>query len=798
MTFLRAFTAILAGAGLLLQSATAHSTERNPLSQITRIDDPVIKTPSGRIHYHSSFEISFVIPDRQQKIRFVLEPNHDILSEDATVRILGADGTVRRVEAIDRSEHKVYKGSAFVQTEGQTEWTNTGWARVNVYQDGSKPIFEGAFRVAGDQHHIQMSANYRSTAIPGDPSAEHTADEYMIVWRDSDIIPEANLHGDLKRSVGNAASCSSDELLYNRDETNLVYRSWETKQETSDWSATPRSLFGRQMDSTAGGTGAGVNLAGSIGSTAGCPTTRKVALVGIATDCTYTQQFNSTADVRKNIIAQVNKASALYENSFNISLGIQNLTISEAVCPGTPPASAPWNVPCRDDTDLTRRLNLFSTWRGQWKDNNAYWTLLTTCNTKSAVGLAWLGQVCQTGTQSNTNETIAGANVVVRTGSEWLVFAHETGHTFGAVHDCDRDTCADGFSVSKQQCCPLASNSCNSGGRFIMNPSTGDNIDTFSPCTIGNICSFLGRNSARVQCLASNRDVITITGSQCGNGIVEQGEDCDCGGEQSCANNPCCDAKTCKFTTGSVCDFSNEECCTQQCQMKGAGEICRSSTGICDPEEKCSGSSPQCPADITSPDGTGCGDSGAGLQCASGQCTSRNLQCKTLMGSLTTGNDTYSCSSQGCILSCASPEFGRNTCYTMQQYFLDGTPCEGGGKCSNGNCQGANLGNQIGAWFTDNKNIVIPVASAVGGLILLFIVCCCVSSFRRRRRPAAIRPPKPPSPGWGSGYGPMPMPAGGPQGFPVPAPYPAARQQQQPMQQNSPWEPMRSRSFRYA
>jgi hypothetical protein len=74
------------------------------------------------------------------------------------------------------------------------------------------------------------------------------------------------------------------------------------------------------------------------------------------------------------------------------------------------------------------------------------------------------------------------------------------------------------------------------------------------------------------------------------------------------------------------------------------------------------------------------------LRCASGQCTSRDQQCKTLMGSYTQNNDTRSCDSFSCSLSCASPEFGRGVCYGLQQNFLDGTPCGGGGRCSNVSC----------------------------------------------------------------------------------------------------------------
>lgn len=712
------------------------------------------------MHASSSFELSFRLHDGRQRVRLTLSPNHDILSEDAVVNHIGPDGTVHSIERIDRSEHRIFKGDAFVKRPGHEEWTNVGWARIAVHRDGRVPVFEGAFRLDGDHHHVQTGAHYRQTGIVGDPELEEKgADEVMVVWRDSDIAGVGGYghdHDELKRGLSGADSCTADKLLFNRDEEHPVYRTRDVEAESSFWSMSPRALFGRQIDGTTSGNGAGVNLASTIGSTAGCPTTRKVALIGIATDCTYTAKFNSTSAIRTHIIAQINSASQLYESTFNISLGIQNLTISNETCPSTPAPNTPWNVGC-GSTTITDRLNLFSKWRGGFNDTNAYWTLLSTCGTDAAVGLAWLGQACVQGSQdsssNNQNETIAGANVVVWTSTEWQVIAHETGHTFGAVHDCTSATCSDG-TVTKQQCCPLSSGSCNANAAFIMNPSTGGAITTFSPCSVGNICSAMGRNSVKSSCLTNNRDVSTIAESQCGNGIVESGEDCDCGGAQGCGANPCCDPATCKFAAAAVCDPANEECCTSSCRFAAAGAVCRAATGVCDPQETCTGASPVCPADVTAPDGTGCGASGGGLACASGQCTSRDLQCKTLMGSLTTGNDTYACNSQGCQLSCASPQFGPNMCYTMQQNFLDGTTCQGGGKCSNGVCSGASFSNEVGSWISDNKGIFIPVVSGVGGLVVLAILGCCINMCCKRRR--KNRGPKvviPPAAGGWNGYG---------------------------------------------
>lgn len=754
---LRSIAAVIV-TSCLFSGSHAHSNERNPLTYLSLLENAHVNTPSHRVHALSKFDLTFDLHGGEQRIRLTLEPNHDVIANGATVTYLAPDGSVRSSEFLDRSEYRVFKGDAWLQHYPGAEWTNVGWARILVQRDGEDPIFEGAFRVDGDHHHVQTQTHYMQTRHRLDPKLEKKDGEYMVVWRDSDISEgltvdsDGLIHPDLRRSIGQEGACSADGLSFNSDPEHPIFMGMLKRDDfygPSPGALSTRRLFGRQIDGQTTGNSAGVNLTSTIGSTVGCPTTRKVALVGVATDCTYTADFNSTASARENIINVINSASTQYEASFNITLGLQNLTISDASCPATASTAAPWNVACSDSVTIQDRLNLFSAWRGQRQDTNAYWTLLSTCATGSAVGLAWLGQACvntaQVATSSTGNETISGANVVVRTSTEWQVCAHETGHTFGAVHDCTSTTCSDGTTVASQQCCPFSATTCDAGGQFIMNPSTGTNIQTFSPCTVGNICSAIGRNSVKTTCLTDNKDVSTITGSQCGNGIVEAGEECDCGGVSGCGSNPCCDPTTCQFTTNSVCDPSNEDCCTATCQFASNGTVCRASTGVCNPQEVCSGATASCPPDATAPDGTSCGSS---LSCASGQCTSRDLQCKTIMGSYTQGNDTYACSSSGCQISCASPEFGANVCYSMQQNFLDGTPCQGGGKCSNGVCEGSSVGKEISSWINSNKTLVIALATVIGGLIILAILACCWSRYRRRNR-IRMRKTLPPPPGWG-------------------------------------------------
>ncbi|KAF2272835.1 zincin [Westerdykella ornata] len=669
---------------LLSSLASAASTARNPLRSVSLIRNPSILTPTSRVTAVSTFDLTFDVSGT--RYRLSLEPNHDVFVQGAKISYVDAAGHITREEPIDRLKHKVYKGTAWVRRANR--WDNVGWARVSVRRDGAKPLFEGAFTVNHDHHHVHLASNYKKTRDERDPDVDLKDDEFMLLFRDSDMQSDAENMELRKREEGERVGCASDSLGFNMDLDHPVYASMRRRDDSA---TTPNRFFSplssllgkRQLDGDppGGGNGAGVNLALTIGSTAGCPQTRKVALVGVAADCNYRAAFDNTDAARDNIIQQMNSASNLFESTFNISLGLANLVVTEPQCPTTVQQATPWNQACGGDVDIQKRLNLFSQWRGQQSDSFSHWTLLSTCATQSAVGLAWLGQACKSGSQPNGNpgEAVAGANVVVRTSTEWQVIAHETGHTFGAVHDCTASACRNSDLVNAQQCCPLSRSTCDAGEGFIMNPSTAQGITRFSACSIGNICSALGRNSVSSACLTNNRGVITVTGQTCGNGIVEEGEECDCGGPEGCGNNRCCDPKTCKFRDNAVCDDSNEDCC-RNCQFASSSTVCRPSSSACDPEERCTGSSPYCPEDKTTPDGTDCGN---GLRCASGQCTSRDQQCKTVMGSLTQGNDTYACDSSNCMLSCASPEFGRGVCYGMQQNFLDGTECGAGGKCQN-------------------------------------------------------------------------------------------------------------------
>jgi hypothetical protein len=96
-----------------------------------------------------------------------------------------------------------------------------------------------------------------------------------------------------------------------------------------------------------------------------------------------------------------------------------------------------------------------------------------------------------------------------------------------------------------------------------------------------------------------NRQTISL--QMCGNGITEEGEDCDPG---KGVNSTCCDTNTCKFTAGSVCDPLSSQCCTPHCTFAPSTQVCRpSKDSQCDTPETCTGNSSSCPADVVAPNG---------------------------------------------------------------------------------------------------------------------------------------------------------------------------------------------------
>ncbi|KAI8321915.1 zincin, partial [Martensiomyces pterosporus] len=545
-----------------------------------------------------------------------------------------------------------------------------------------------------------------------------------IIYRQSDLINDGGEHSthrfhrrSAESSVDSRTTCGAHRLANNAPEKLLALGPGDAFYPHRTPADSFRSLRDRGFGLLTKRTNATTNFDQSQAAIkAGCIQARKIVYMGAAADCSYVTQYQSQDKARQQILSDWNQASAVYERQLNVALGLIELQVEDMSCPANVDSSKAWNRGCSESYNIQNRLSDFSTWRGKKGDDGCgLWHLMTNCPTGTEVGLAWLKTLCMTTSSPNTYQggISSGTGVSAVSRDEWKVVAHEIGHNFGASHDCtsqDCPACANGCD----QCCPCTDN-CDCKGKYIMNPTSPVSSDDFSPCSIKNMCATI--SGAVSKCLQDPGKRNTLSTAMCGNGIKETGEECDCGTSEQCKNDPCCDSSTCKLKPGAQCADVNDLCCSQ-CKLKSNGSVCRPKYSECDIEETCDGQSSDCPSDKHVSDGTSCGNSTAGLKCASGQCTSRDAQCVARGGpDGLTQHCPISMGGDLCDLQCSKP--GNPTmCTFMSGSFIDGTDCGFHARCRGGTCKGDNWFYQFLLIFQRNLAISIPIAVAVGLIIL--------------------------------------------------------------------------------
>ncbi|KAM6294658.1 disintegrin and metalloproteinase domain-containing protein 2-like [Aegotheles albertisi] len=226
----------------------------------------------------------------------------------------------------------------------------------------------------------------------------------------------------------------------------------------------------------------------------------------------------------------------------------------------------------------------------------------------ASVGTTALGKACQ--------RDAAGA-VAVYQGAKTLesfsiLLAQLLGRSLGMSYDESRE--------------------CHCPGRVcIMSPEAlhFSGAKAFSNCSIRDFEMFLKQNRDCPFIRPARRQP-WLRAATCGNGVVDPGEQCDCGAAQcvqDCALDECCTPE-CNFKPGVEC--SSGLCC-ENCQFKQKNSPCRPPADTqCDLPEFCNGSSASCPPDLYVQDGHGC-ERGTGY-CYKGRCQSPDLQCQALCG----------------------------------------------------------------------------------------------------------------------------------------------------------------------
>ncbi|XP_067124811.1 disintegrin and metalloproteinase domain-containing protein 10-like [Centruroides vittatus] len=179
---------------------------------------------------------------------------------------------------------------------------------------------------------------------------------------------------------------------------------------------------------------------------------------------------------------------------------------------------------------------------------------------------------------------------------------HQFGHAFG---------CSDDPVI----CRPGDFNDLN--GNYIMHPDVPygsyPNNFKFSACCLKSLRHTL---KAKDHCLKK------LEKSTCGNGVIEEGETCDC--NESVSNCKCCNPKgspyECTLRRNAQCFPGLSKCCDDSCKIGSKTNMtCFSNKTCFNASSTCRGDSPFCPTS-PEPDGSPC--FGTSRTCRDGKCIS--------------------------------------------------------------------------------------------------------------------------------------------------------------------------------
>ncbi|XP_008153475.3 disintegrin and metalloproteinase domain-containing protein 29 [Eptesicus fuscus] len=321
-----------------------------------------------------------------------------------------------------------------------------------------------------------------------------------------------------------------------------------------------------------------------------------IEIVVVVDNTLYLESNKNVSIVQEDLYVMVNIVDSIYE-----VIGLKVLLFGMEVWTKENPIEV---------DDVKRSLRIFCRWKAanlfpRLPHDTAH--LLIHRTLRGMSGLGYVSGLCRSG-HSCAIITFTRKPV----GLIGIAMAHHIGHNLGMFHDRILCTCG------KYRC--------------IMD---NDNppITKFSNCSYAFLWDYSLRQTKCLLYTIYTSDIFNR--KRCGNGVVEDEEECDCGPLQQCSKDACC-LSNCTLSLGSDCAYG---LCCKDCQFLPSGDVCRKEINECDLPEWCNGTSHMCPDDVYVEDGIPCNQS---AYCYEKRCNDRNLQCKQIFGKMAK-NASYSC-----------------------------------------------------------------------------------------------------------------------------------------------------------
>jgi len=346
----------------------------------------------------------------------------------------------------------------------------------------------------------------------------------------------------------------------------------------------------------------------------------------------------------------------------------------------------PWETKT-DPTSVLFEFNLWATQNNKKQVGRTVMLITGMPLSGGVIGIAYMSTICSGG--------VAISESVVNDYGTAKTVAHELGHNLGMRHITNYVSGSSLGSASEIEDCRKQFYSIMSpviyGTNYVWDRCSYEWFKLFNEgypygCT-GSTCTFYP--SMREGCLST-------TQSECGNTVLNEGEECDCGNEEEC-DDPCCDPKTCRII--GQCSPNVHACCTTQCTVAPKIQTCREAKHEqCDRAETCDGVSRDCPKDVSysyipcqAPNFSKTKQLAG--KCFKGDCLSHDIQCLNvnpayglnLQGSCIRGvNGTVACQKLFC--QPATNAFCTVLYAPTLQYVKDGTSCGDDLICMNQQC----------------------------------------------------------------------------------------------------------------